>query len=325
MVENAQARLYKNRVSMTNETPASAIEFEGLSKDYGSGTKALDSLTLSIPRGEIFGFLGPNGAGKTTTIRLMLDLIRPTAGKVSILGKSCNDGDPSVRESVGYLPGDLSLYPNMTGRAMVDLFASLRPGRVREEWVRSLCNRLSIDLEAKTRELSHGNKQKIGIVLALMAEADVIILDEPTNGLDPLAQREVLAALREVRDRGATVFFSSHNLPEVERICDRVAMIREGQLISVERVADVVSRRHSVLDVTFGESVPHGAFAGLDGVSVSSLGDDGTALRIEVEGEVDPLIKALASHHVVAVESMQPSLEEEFLALYQRDAAKEGA
>jgi ABC-2 type transport system ATP-binding protein len=163
----------------------------------------------------------------------------------------------------------------------------------------------------------------VGVVLALMAEADVLILDEPTSGLDPLAQREVLEILREVRDRGSTVFFSSHNLTEVERICDRVGMIRAGRLVAVQRVEEVTSKRRTVLDVTFREAPPTEAFAGLPGVVVAS-GADGAAMRIEIEGEVDGLVKALARHHVVAIETVQPSLEEEFLALYERDAAKEG-
>ena len=299
-----------------------AIEFEGLTKSYRADVKALDSLTLTVPQGEIFGFLGPNGAGKTTTIRTMLDLIRPTSGSVRIFGENCNDGSAAVRGRVGYLPGDLSVYPNMNGRDVVDLFASLRPGHVREEWVRELADRLSLDLRAKSRELSHGNKQKVGIVLALMVEPDLIILDEPTSGLDPLAQRTVLEILHEMNRRGATVFISSHNLTEVERICHRVGMIRMGKLIAVKEIEEVVSQRMIAISVTFDSLPPDGAFANLDGVRETGTHDDGKQITFEAVGEVDALIKAIATHRVLAIESVQPSLEEEFMALYEGDATQ---
>lgn len=303
-----------------------AIEFEGLTKSYRAGVKALDSLTLTVPQGEIFGFLGPNGAGKTTTIRTMLDLIRPTAGSVRIFGQNCNDGSAAVRGRVGYLPGDLSVYPNMTGHDVIDLFASLRPGGVRQEWVRELADRLSLDLHARSRELSHGNKQKIGIVLALMVEPDLIILDEPTSGLDPLAQRTVLEILHEVNQRGATVFFSSHNLTEVERICHRVGMIRAGKLIAVKEIEEVVSQRMTAISVTLDNAPPSDAFANLDGVRETGRDDGGKQITLEAVGEVDALIKAIASHRVLAIESVQPTLEEEFMALYESDeSATEGS
>jgi ABC-2 type transport system ATP-binding protein len=325
----ARAAMHNRRESgigslgmQTTDTPA--IEFDGLSKTYRGGKRALDALTLTVARGEIFGFLGPNGAGKTTTIRLLLDLIRPTAGSVRIFGQPCNDGDPSVRKHVGYLPGDLSVYPGMVVSSVIDLFASLREGGVREEWVHELCTRLNLDTHAKMRELSHGNKQKVGVVLAVMAESDLIILDEPTSALDPLAQRTVLEILREVRDRGSTVFFSSHNLPEVERICDRVAMVRQGQLVSIQRVEEVVSRRLTALTVTLAEAPAADAFAGLDGVrEVGRNGDDGTEIHLEASGEVDGLIKALAQYRVLALESTPPSLEDAFMAFYEGDSPQE--
>ena len=303
---------------MVTDTPA--IDFDGLSKTYRGGKRALDALTLTVAPGEIFGFLGPNGAGKTTTIRLLLDLIRPTAGGVRIFGQPCNDGDPIVRKRVGYLPGDLSVYPGMVVSSVIDLFASLRKGGVREAWVHELCTRLELDTGAKMRELSHGNKQKVGVVLAVMAESDLIILDEPTSALDPLAQRTVLEILREVRGRGSTVFFSSHNLPEVERICDRVAMVRQGRLVSIQRIEEVVSRRLTTLTVTLGEAPATDAFVGLDGVRETGRGADGTEVHLEASGEVDALIKVLARYRVLALESAPPSLEAAFLAFYEADA-----
>lgn len=311
------------RGGAANDAPA--IVFEELSKKYGSSdVLALDSLTLTVPRGEIFGFLGPNGAGKSTTLRLMLDLLRPTSGRVSIFGVDCNSGSSSVRSQIGYLPGELTVYPNMTVLATLSLFSALRPGRVSETYVKDLCDRLALDVSLRNRELSHGNKQKVGIVLAVMAKPELIILDEPTTALDPLTQREVLEVLREIRDQGSTVFFSSHNLPEVGRICDRVGMIREGKLIAVRHIEDVVSQRLTVLDVTFEEPPSPGAFSGLEGVKKTSRSDDGCEVHLEVSGQVDTVIKAVAQHKVLLIESGQPSLEGEFLALYEPSEIAEG-
>jgi ABC-2 type transport system ATP-binding protein len=272
---------------------------------------------MSVPRGEIFGFLGPNGAGKSTTLRVMLDLLRPTSGSVRIFGMDCNDGSSAVRGRVGYLPGDLTVYPNMTVRASINLFSALRPGRVSDAYVNELCDRLSLDINLRNRELSQGNKQKVGVVLAVMAKAELIILDEPTNALDPLVQREVLHILGEARDKGSTVFFSSHNLTEVERICDRVGMIRNGKLIGVKRIEDIVSQRLTVLKLRFAQAPPPDAFLGLNGVKVTSTNDEGREIYLEASGEVDAVIKSVAQHHVLKIEVGQPSLEEEFLALYE--------
>jgi ABC-2 type transport system ATP-binding protein len=300
---------------LTTDNPA--IAFDGLTKRYRSGRLALDSLSLEVPPGEVFGFLGPNGAGKTTTIRLMLDLIRPTGGSVQVFGEDCNRNGPLVRKRIGYLPGDLSLYPSFTGDRLLTLFGSLRPESIRQAYVRELCERLDVTLGTPMRELSHGNRQKVGIVLALMAEPDLIILDEPTSGLDPLAQHRVLDILREASGRGSTVFFSSHNLPEVERICDRVAMVRDGRLVAVERVGDVTSRAVTLLQLTFAEPVPPDAFGAVSGARETTRSDDGRLVHLEVMGEVDALVKTLARFHVVAVKTEEPSLEQAFLAMYE--------
>jgi ABC-2 type transport system ATP-binding protein len=329
---HVRAGNHRREVDVATDTSvpsnAPAIEFEGLSKSYGSGIFALDSLTLTVPHGEIFGFLGPNGAGKSTTLRLMLDLLRPTSGSARIFGLDCNGSASSaeVRSRVGYLPGDLTVYPNMTVQASIDLFSGLRPGRVDQTYVTELCERLSLNPTLHNRELSHGNRQKVGVVLAVMARAELIILDEPTNALDPLVQREVLQILREVREQGSTVFFSSHNLTEVERICDRVGMIRQGKLIAVKRVEDVVSQRLTVLNIRFEEPLPADAFAGLDGVKETFRNNGGREIHLEVSGEVDAVVKAIALHRVLAVESGQPSLEEEFMTLYEHgvDPAEAG-
>ena len=306
-------------------TNRAAIEFTALTKRYTGGHLALDSLTLSVPQGSVFGYLGPNGAGKTTTIRLMLDLLRPTSGSVSVFGVDCNADGPAIRGRIGYLPGDLSLYPSFTGERMLRFFGALRENHIRWDYVRDLCGRLDIELERPTRELSHGNKQKVGIVLALMAEPDLMILDEPTNGLDPLAQHQVMEILREVSARGSTVFFSSHNLSEVEGICDQVAIIRRGRLVAVERVEELTSRTVTRVRMTFAAAPAADAFAGVGEAREIGRSDGGRLIELEIAGEVDGAIKAAARHHMVSIETERPSLEDTFLAMYEEGpSAEEG-
>ncbi|MFH1140444.1 MAG: ABC transporter ATP-binding protein [Chloroflexota bacterium] len=301
---------------------APAIEIRGLRKRYASGVLALDSLTMAAKTGEVFGFLGPNGAGKTTTIRLLLDLIRPTAGQAFIFGLDCHRRSLEVRQQVGYLPGELALYENSRGRRLLDLFASLRPGQVSREHVDRLCQRLNVELNVPIGHLSHGNRQKVGLVLALMARPRLLILDEPTTGLDPLMQHQVLDILREARADGATVFFSSHVLSEVEQICDRVGFIRQGRLVAVEEVASLRRRTMQRLRITFSEAVPHDAFASLSGVRLMASTD--RKVEMEVMGNVDPVVKAAARYHVESLETERPTLEEVFMAYYEREAVVPG-
>lgn len=296
---------------------ATAIEVRGLQKRYASGVLALDGLTMAVETGEIFGFLGPNGAGKTTTIRLLLDLIRPTAGQACIFGLDCHRRSLEVRRQVGYLPGELALYEHSRGRSLLDLFASLRPGQVSAEHVDQLCRRLDVDLNAPVGQLSHGNRQKVGLALALMARPRLLILDEPTTGLDPLVQHRVLDILREARAGGATVFFSSHVLSEVERICDRVGFIRQGRLVAVEEVGSLSRHKMQRVRIAFSEAVPREAFASLPGVRLVEITDH--RVEMEVVGSVDPVVKAAARYHVESLETEHPSLEETFLAYYERD------
>ena len=299
---------------MTPDAPA--IEAHGLVKSYGAGVRALDGLDVRVERGEVFGFLGPNGAGKTTTIRILLDLLRPDAGQAAVLGMDCQHDSLAVRARVGYLPGDLSLYPGMSARGLMALRQRIGDGSVDRAYAQGLCDRLGVALDTPVRELSHGNKQKVGIVLALMTRPDLVILDEPTSGLDPLVQHEVLAVLREVRDEGRTVFFSSHVLSEVERICDRVGIIRAGRMVVTESVEDVRQRQVHRVEITFAEPVPEGIFSGIAGVSGVTVADG--SVRLRVEGDLDGVVKAAAAHHVVAMEVAQPSLEEVFMALYHQ-------
>jgi ABC-2 type transport system ATP-binding protein len=294
---------------------ASAIESRGLVKSYGGAVRALDGLDLRVERGEVFGFLGPNGAGKTTAIRILLDLLRPDAGYAAVLGLDPQRDSLAMRARVGYLPGDLSLYPGMNARSLMALRSSLGKGAMDQAYTRSLCERLGVALDTPVRELSHGNKQKVGIVLALMTRPDLVILDEPTSGLDPLVQHQVLELLREVRSDGRTVFFSSHVLSEVERICDRVGIIRAGRLVATESVEAVRARQVHRVEITFANPVPPGLFATLP--SVSEERSAGATVRCMVEGDLDPVVKAAAVHHVVSMEVSQPSLEEVFMALYR--------
>jgi ABC-2 type transport system ATP-binding protein len=295
-----------------------AIVAEQVTKRYGTARGAED-LTFAVRTGEVFGFLGPNGAGKTTTIRTALDLLRPTSGRFSVFGLDPRSDGPAIRARVGYLPGDLALWQRMTGVDYLEAFGSFRGG-VDPARIRALADRLSLDLTRRIRALSHGNKQKIGLVLAFAHDPELLILDEPTQGLDPLIQQEFYALIDETRGRGATVFLSSHVLPEVERVCDRVAIIREGRLIRVAEVDELKAAALRRVRVGFAEPVPAATFASLPGVQEVSA--QGSSLSLTVRGELDAIVKEAARHRVVDLTSQEPSLEELFLAIY-RDGRRE--
>jgi ABC-2 type transport system ATP-binding protein len=291
---------------------APAIELRGVVKDYGR-VRALDGTDMRIDRGRIFGFLGPNGAGKTTAIRILLDLIRPTAGTATVLGFDCQRQSIEVRERTGYLPGDLRLYDSMRGEEFLDLIDSFRPRKRDATYRRELCRRLGLDVSRPIRALSKGNKQKLGLVQALMHRPELLVLDEPTGGLDPLVQETVEELLREVVRDGRTVFFSSHILSEVERLSEAVAIIREGKIVAVEDIARLKSRSVHVVEVTFAQPPPAGAFA-LPGVK--ELHRDGRVVRLQARDGIDALVKAIARHTVVDLRTEQPSLEDIFMAYY---------
>lgn len=292
----------------------SAIRADGLTRYYGRHRGILD-LDLDVAPGEVFGFLGPNGAGKTTTIRLLLDFIRPTRGSARVLGMDTRLDSIKIRRQVGYLPGELRLYDSLSGSELLAFFGHLRGG-VDWGWVRELADRFDCDIGREVRELSHGNRQKLGLIQALMSRPDLLILDEPTTGLDPLVQQSFFRLMQELRAAGTTVFISSHVLPEVERLCDRVAMIAEGRLLTTERVADL--KRHALrsLELTFAGPVPAAAFEGIDGVH--ELMVENARLRCRVIGSVDALLKAASRFEVLNVSSQEPTLEEIFVALYAR-------
>ena len=294
----------------------SVVRAVGLTKYYGRQRGLLD-LDLEVLAGEVFGYLGPNGAGKTTTIRLLLDCIRPTRGSVTVLGLDAHRASRAVRRRVGYLPGDLRLYDSLSGRELVSYFAALRGG-VSQARVRELAERLECDLSREIRTLSTGSRQKLGLVQAFMSDPDLLVLDEPTNGLDPLVQQTFYGLLAEARAAGRTIFLSSHVLPEVERICDRVGILREGRLVAVERIADLRARAIRRLEIEFCREIPADAFAGVPGIRDVVV--EGAVLRCTVLGSMDPVFKAANVYEIRTVSSTEPSLEEVFLAYYGEEA-----
>jgi ABC-2 type transport system ATP-binding protein len=285
---------------------------EGLVKHYGDHPALLE-LDLAVRPGEIYGFLGPNGAGKTTTIRLLLDLIRPTAGLVRVFGLDPRAGGPELRRRLGYLPGELPLDGRQSADELLTFLGNLRGG-VAPGRMRALAERFELDLARPIRALSKGNKQKVGLVQAFMHEPELLVLDEPTSGLDPLLQQEFLDLVREVRGQGRTVFMSSHVLAEVEEVADRVAILRAGRLVTVEEVASLRQRAVREVEIRFAAPVPATAFANLP--DVRDLRLDGAVLRCVVDGRADALVKAAAQFTVLSLRSHEPDLEEIFLAYY---------
>jgi len=297
---------------------SSAIVTAGLSKTYRGGVRALVDLDLEVRRGEVFGYLGPNGAGKSTTIRLLLGLIHPTAGRASLLGHGVRTNGVASRGSVGYLPGDLRLSDRLTGQEQLDSLAHLR-GSVDEPLRDGLCARLDVDLDRPIRQLSKGNRQKVGIVQAFMHRPDLVVLDEPTAGLDPLLQTEVRALLRETADDGRTVFISSHSLDEVQHVADRVGIIRTGRLIDVDAVESLRERSLRHVTITFTDVVDPVPFTSIRGVQIVAAADASVRLSCP-ESALDALVKRVARHSIVDLVSQPADLEEIFLAMYQDDA-----
>jgi ABC-2 type transport system ATP-binding protein len=296
---------------------AAAIELSDISKWYGS-VLALDHVTFTVGEGEIFGFLGPNGAGKTTAIRLLFDLIRPSGGSARVMGLDCQREGVQARSLMGYLPGELKLYESLRASRVIDLFASLRAGG--RKYANELCVRLGLDPSRTVGTYSKGNKQKLGLVLAIMHRPPVLVLDEPTSGLDPLVQEEVSRLLEDLAAEGHTIFLSSHDLSEVERMCQRVAFIRHGRLVAVEDVAALKQRSLHLLEVTFDKPVHAGAF---DLPGVREARHDGNTVHFEVSSNLDALLRAITRYSVVDLRTEQASLDDIFLAYYQDVPGKE--
>ena len=297
-----------------------AIETRGLVKNYGR-VQALKGVDLEVNCGEIFGFLGPNGAGKTTAIRCMLDLIRPQGGSISMLGINPQEEPEAVKERVGYLPGELHVDENMTARQVFRFFNRLRGNRSDWEFIEELSERLKLELRSPIKNFSKGNKQKIGVVQALMHKPELLLLDEPTGSLDPLMQQEVLRMLAEAQDNGATVFFSSHIISEVQAIADRVAIIREGKIVEVAVTADLLTRSMRQVRIRFQQPTEAEELYKLPGVELIAK-DDGMGVLLQVEGQMDALIKTLAKYPVNDFETERASLEEIFLAYYKGEEDK---
>jgi ABC-type multidrug transport system ATPase subunit len=294
------------------------IEIEQLTKSYGTNRGIID-LDLSVEQGETFGFLGPNGAGKTTTIRTMLDLIRPTSGHARVFGVESSADPVAIHRRIGYIPGEFALYDRLTGGQTLEYFANLRGG-VDRAYQRSLVERFELDSSRRFREYSKGNKQKVGVIIALQHRPELLVLDEPTSGLDPLVQQTFFTVLREAVANGATVFLSSHILSEVEKSCDRVAIIREGRLAKIDTVEGLRDLAHHQVELRFAGPVPAAAFEALPGVS--DLVSDDHVLRMRVAGAITPVVRAAAGYELLDFISREPSLEETFLAQYGRDAVE---
>jgi ABC-2 type transport system ATP-binding protein len=288
------------------------IETRQLTKSYGTH-RGIIEVDLEVLAGEVLGFLGPNGAGKTTTMRILLDLIRPTSGRASVFGIDTQADPVAIHRRIGYLPGEFNLYDRLTGEQTLRYFANLRGG-VDPAYQRQLIERLDLDPSRKFKEYSRGNKQKVALVIALQHRPELLILDEPTSGLDPLVQQTFFALLREARAEGRTVFLSSHVISEVERSCDRVAIIREGRLVTVDRVDALRAMAIHEVELRFGGPVPVEEFSRLDGVS-NVVADD-HVLRMEVAGPIAPVVRHAARYELDDFTSREPNLEEIFLAHY---------
>ncbi len=293
------------------------IRIERLTKSYGIHRGVVD-VDLTVEAGEVFGFLGPNGAGKTTTIRTLLDLIRPTSGRAFVFDIETTADPVAIHRRIGYLPGEFTLYDRLTGGQTIDYFANLRGG-VDRSYQASLVERFEVDPSRRFREYSKGNKQKIGLVIALQHRPELLILDEPTSGLDPLVQQTFFEVLGEATAEGRTAFLSSHVLSEVEKSCDRVAIIREGRIVRVDRVEALRDLAHHQVELRFAGPAPRAEFADLPGVSDIVAEDH--VLRLRVSGAITPVVRAAARHELVDFVSREPSLEETFLAEYGREAA----
>lgn len=298
---------------------ATMVTVDKLTKRYGSA-RGIDDVTFDVAEGDIFGFLGPNGAGKTTTIRTLLGLLRPTSGGASIGGLDCWSRATEVKRLVGYLPGELALDPSLTGAQILAYLGNLRGG-VDQTYLKVLVERLELDPSKRFREYSRGNKQKVGLVQAFMHRPRLLILDEPTSGLDPLNQQEFYRMLAEAKTDGRTAFLSSHNLTEVEHTCDRVGIIREGQLVKVDAVHTLKDIRRHEVEITFPGPAATAWFEGNAGVARATLDDSGHIVRLTVAGDLAAVLQSAAQHGAVNLSAREPSLEEIFLRYYQPEAA----
>ena len=287
----------------------SVIQVSNLKKYFGR-VRAVDDISFEVQKGEVFGFLGPNGAGKTTTIKCLMDFLRPSAGEIKILGLDAKKNSTAIKDKVGFLSGDVRLYDSWTGK---DHILFLEKIRGRKSIARDLVEKLSLDPKIKFKALSSGNKQKLGLVLALMFEPELMIMDEPTLGLDPLLQNTIYEILEDLQKKGSTIFMSSHNLAEVDRICDRVGIIKDGKLVATESITSLKEKRMHIVKVYFNTPFNREDF-NIEGVEIQQELPDG--LIIGVRGDINPLINKLAQYNLKELEISHASLEEIFLEFY---------
>ena len=293
---------------------ATIIQTNNLTKSYGTSRGIVD-VTFDILEGEVFGFLGPNGAGKTTTMRVLMGLLRATGGSAMIGGLDCWNESTQVKQLVGYLPGEFTFDPGLRGSQIIEYLGNLRGG-VDQAYVRALSERLDFDPSKRFREYSRGNKQKLGLVQAFMHKPRLLILDEPTGGLDPLNQQEFYKMVAEVHAEGRTVFLSSHILPEVEHTCDRVAIIREGRLATIDHVSALKAIRRHEVEIAFAGPASVDWFAGVPGVVSVEPGDAANTLRLNVQGELTEIIQIAGRHNATNISTHESSLEDVFLRFY---------
>jgi ABC-2 type transport system ATP-binding protein len=301
---------------------SSIIEVEKLTKSYG-GKRGIVDVSFDVAEGEAFGFLGPNGAGKTTTIRVLMALLRADSGSARIGGLDCWNDSVQVHRITGYVPGEPSLDNNLTGGQILEYFANLRGG-VDRAYLKSLIDRLELDTSKKFRQYSTGNKRKVVLIQAFMHKPRVLILDEPTSGLDPLNQQEFDAMVREARDEGRTIFLSSHVLSEVEKTCTRVGIIRDGRIVKVGGIHELMDIKRYEITISFAKPVPTDSFARLEGVVEVEPLNNGSAVRLAIQGTADAVIKEAAQFPVVSLTSYEPSLEDIFLRYYERGGEAPG-
>lgn len=292
-----------------------SIVIENLTKRYpGSDRNALDKISLSVNQGEVYGFLGPNGAGKSTTIRLLMNFIKPTAGGATILGHDIVADSVEIKRHVGYLSSDLPMYPKMTGKQFLAYMDELQPAK-NQTYINELSKRLRAETHKKLGELSRGNRQKIGIIQAFMHQPNIMILDEPTSGLDPLMQEVFYELIDEAKQRGASIFVSSHILSEVQKMCDRVGIIRGGQLITERDIAEMAHEAAQTFEIEFSSKAPTTQLRRIKGAKI--VDSDDNKVTIHIHGNLSPFFGELSKHNVVKMDARNLDLEEVFLRFYQ--------
>jgi ABC-2 type transport system ATP-binding protein len=291
------------------------IQTNQLTKSYGRSRGIID-VTFDIQEGEVFGFLGPNGAGKTTTMRTLMGLLRANSGSATIGGLDCWTQSTEVKKLVGYLPGEFTFDPGLRGAQIIEYLGHLRGG-IDQAYVRSLVERLGFDPSKRFREYSHGNKQKLGLVQALMHKPRLLILDEPTSGLDPLNQQEFYKMVAEIHAEGRTIFLSSHILPEVEQTCNRVAIIREGRLVKIDHVSALKDIHQHDVEISFAGTASVEWFKQVAGVTSVAQGADEHTLQLNVQGELTEIIRIAGQHGATNIATHEPTLEEVFLRFYE--------